>query len=213
MSNKIRNIAGQKFNRLTAIKLVGFTERKNHAIWLFACDCGTQKELVAADVVKGSTKSCGCLRYEMFCRQKHGGTGTRLYGIWHGMRDRCRNPNCKDYKNYGGRGIKICDEWGEFASFRAWALNNGYKDTLTIDRINNDGNYEPLNARWTIPKIQNINRRNTLWYEINGIKKPLIEWCRILNVKHTTAFERTRRGKLPFLSSEIPPDIINHIEI
>jgi hypothetical protein len=114
----------------------------------------------------------------------------------------------KDYKNYGNRGIKICEEWNEFVSFRDWALSNGYEDNLTIDRINNDGNYEPSNVKWATAKEQIMNRRNTFWYEMQGERKPLFEWCKILNVKYTTAFERTRRGREPFFREYNPSSVV-----
>jgi len=172
---------------------------------LFSCDCGVQKELIASDILKGSTKSCGCLRHENSCISKHRGGKTRLYSIWKGMRSRCMNENDKDYKNYGGRGIKICEEWSEFVPFRDWALNNGYQNNLTIDRTNNNGNYEPSNTAWKNLTEQARNRRNTVWYDIEGVNKPLIEWCQILNVKYTTAFERHRRTGVYFLQQELQP--------
>lgn len=199
---RMNNITGKIFGRLTAIELIGASP-KGHAVWLFACDCGVQKEIIASEVLKGSTKSCGCLRYENSCMSKHGGVKTRLYNIWHGMKERCRNPINKDYKNYGGRGIQICDEWKEFIGFRDWALSNGYSDNLSIDRINTNGNYEINNCRWATSMEQGRNKRHTVFHEINGIKKPLIEWCEILNVKYTTAFERNRRSGYYFREDEI----------
>ena len=199
---RINNIAGQKFERLTAIKLIGINE-KGHAVWLFCCDCGVQKELVASDVLKGSTKSCGCLRHENACISKHRGIKTRLYRIWNGMRGRCNNSNNKDYRNYGGRGIKFCKEWQIFTVFRDWALLNGYSDDLSIDRINNNSNYCPENCKFSTNAEQMQNRRTSIWHEINGIKKPLIEWCQILNVKYTTAFERHRRNGYYFREEEL----------
>src|SRR3990167_9233467 len=106
-------------------------------------------------------KSCGCHK-----NIKHGGFGTRLYKIWEGMKSRCLNSNRKAYKNYGGRGITICNEWLEFIPFRDWALSNGYKENLQINRINNDGNYEPSNCDF-VPIKENLrNRRNTITLEI-----------------------------------------------
>lgn len=102
-------------------------------------------------------KSCGCMRYFY----SHGETGTRLFGIWQGIKKRCFNINSDDYKNYGGRGITVCQEWLEYIPFRDWALANGYKKKLLIDRINNNGNYEPQNCRWTNHIENNRNSRNT----------------------------------------------------
>ena len=93
---------------------------------------------------------------------KHGGTGTRLYDTWRSMKKRCSCPNRSDYHHYGGRGITFCEDWNEFAQFRDWALNNGYSENLTLDRINANGNYEPSNCRWATAKEQSINRRSSL---------------------------------------------------
>jgi hypothetical protein len=196
------NITGQKFERLTAIKLIG-TNEKGHTIWLFGCDCGVQKEINCSDVLKGSTKSCGCFKVDFGHLSKHRGVKTRLYRIWRGMRQRCRNATSKDCKNYGGRGITFSEEWDDFSVFRDWALNNGYSDDLSIDRIDTNGNYESGNCRWSTNIEQCRNKRDTVFYEINGIKKPLIEWCEILNVKYTTAFERNRRNGFYFREEEL----------
>jgi hypothetical protein len=194
---KTKDITGQKFWRLTAIKFIGMNKRKEK-IWLFSCDCGVQKELVAREVVRGKTKSCGCLHHENACLKKHGDVGTRLYYIWRGMRQRCTNTNNEGYKNYGGRGIRVCEEWKEYIDFKNWALLNGYSKDLTIDRKNTNGNYEPSNVRWATKTEQTRNRRNTLWYEIDGIKKPLVEWCEIFNISLDTVNGRLHRGRSPF---------------
>lgn len=199
---RINNITGQKFERLTAIKLIGINKKKE-TVWLFRCDCGVEKELVASDILKGSTKSCGCFKVDFGHLSKHGGVKTRIYSIWHGMRERCRNKSSKDYKNYGGRGIRVCDEWQTFTVFRDWSLNNGYSDDLSIDRVNTNGNYCPENCKFSTPIEQMRNRRNSVYHEINGIKKPLIEWCEILDVKYTTAFERNRRSGYYFREEEL----------
>lgn len=121
----------------------------------------------------------------------HNLSKTRLFGIWSNMKDRCYNLNCKAYKDYGGRGIKICDEWKDsFISFHDWAIENGYKETLTIDRINVNGNYEPNNCRWTTVLVQNRNRRSTKYITFRGEKLPITEFC---EKYHTT---RTRVRKI-----------------
>lgn len=159
MSEKI-DITGQRFGRLVVVKEAG-RSKQGRVLWRCRCDCGGSTIVRGADLKNGSVKSCGCARVEA-CRAhgtRHGGSGTRLYDIWKGMRARCNNPNHKAYPQYGGRGIKICREWDAFASFREWALANGYREDLTIDRINNDEGYEPNNCRWASYVEQRHNQR------------------------------------------------------
>lgn len=125
---------------------------------------------------------------------KHGKTRTRLYDTWHHMKQRCYNSNDKNYKYYGGRGIAVCDEWkDDFISFHNWATNNGYKEGLTIDRIDVNGNYEPNNCRWFNRKQQARNRRNTRMITCKGETKPLAEWCEVLGLNYWTVISRLDR--------------------
>lgn len=131
-------------------------------------------------------------------KTKHGGCGTRLYSIWKDMRRRCNNENRKQYCDYGGRGITVCEEWNDFEAFRNWALRNGYTDQLTIDRKDNDGNYEPSNCRWVTPSVQNLNTRQNANVEIDGVTKTVTEWAREngLNVRSVLwRYEQGIRGK------------------
>ena len=124
-----------------------------------------------------------------------GRTGTRLYRIYNNMKTRCLNPNTRSWNRYGGRGIEICSEWiHSFVSFREWAFKNGYTDDLTLDRINNDGNYEPNNCRWITVKQQSLNRSSNHLIEINGMFKPLDEWSRIYGKNPKTIRDRLARG-------------------
>ena len=121
---------GDKINRLTLIKKCKGVKS------LFKCDCGNEKMINIYNVEIGKTKSCGCLFKEHPNHTKHGDRWTRLYRIWRGMRERCNTPSCSTYKNYGARGITVCDEWNNYETFKKWALKNGYNDKLTIDRVN-----------------------------------------------------------------------------
>lgn len=126
----------------------------------------------------------------------HGQSSTRLHGIWRKMKDRCTNSNNPRYHCYGGRGIQVCDEWTEeFMSFCEWALANGYEEHLTIDRINVNGNYCPVNCQWATEEEQRLNKQNTLYGVIHGEEKPLRIWAEIYQIPYKTITTRYYRGK------------------
>ena len=173
-------------------------ERKNkHPIYKCICDCGDIVYVKGCHLRSGHTKSCGCLNVEKNKKlhTKHGKRYTRLYRIWLNMKDRCYNKNNLSYKNYGGRGIKICDEWlHDFVNFYNWSMTNGYKDELTIDRINVNGNYEHSNCRWATTKQQNNNRRNNAYLTYNGKTQTMKQWSDDLNISYNTIKQRHRKG-------------------
>lgn len=184
-----KDITNQRFGKLTAIKRVeDYISPKGYAVqqWIFKCDCG--KEIVRKKnlVVRGECCSCGCEKSKRMTelnkhtKVKHGKRNTRLYRIWTSMKTRCFNKNNPAYKFYRERGISICEEWiSNFSSFYNWSIENGYNSKLSIDRINNDGNYEPHNCRWVDTKTQNRNKRSNFFIEYNGERKCLSEWSEI----------------------------------
>lgn len=126
---------------------------------------------------------------------KDGRKGTRLYRIWRNIKTRCLNTNNPSYKRYGGRGITVCNEWqNNFQAFKEWALSHGYAENLTIDRINNDGNYEPDNCRWITMKKQSMNTSRSHFVQIGDEIKTLIEWCDVYKIKYPTVCDRLHRG-------------------
>lgn len=168
-------IIGKQFGRLTVLEEVPKEERiggvdaRRRAQYRCICICGNKLIVTTANLTSGRVESCGCLRREAISKATttHGLTArkrdenvSRLYNIWRGMKKRCYISHHPAFKNYGGRGITICDEWSEsYESFHSWAMENGYRDDLSIDRIDVDGNYEPSNCRWATMKEQASNKR------------------------------------------------------
>lgn len=200
MKDKVVNLVGKRFGKLVVLSQADRDE-KGRILWLCKCDCGNTVKVLGA-ALKNSTKSCGCYRKEyMSKRQKtHGKRNTRIYNTWNAMRQRCNNENSPSYKNYGGRGIKVCEEWeSSFEAFYAWAMNNGYEDDLTIERINNDGNYEPSNCRWIPIDRQANNKRSTNYVTYMGKTQSLSDWCRELGLDYKVINERNcnNRNRTP----------------
>lgn len=152
----IENVVG----RLTVRAIAG-KDRKRNLLWLCECACGTETVVAGWRLRKGEPKSCGCLQREVTAKRNlsHGMAGTRLYRIWANMIARCCNERGTQYPDYGGRGISVCDQWKSFEPFAEWASANGYSHALSIDRVNNNGNYEPSNCRWATATEQSRNKR------------------------------------------------------
>jgi hypothetical protein len=188
---KLIDLTGQKFGRLT---VVGQTFSKNgRTIWKCKCDCGNEKDIGGHDLKSRATRSCGCLQKEETASRflTHGATETRLYFIWSTMKQRCENPsNEKSKRNYKDRGIAVCPEWHDFSVFQKWAFDNGYSDSLTIDRIDNDEGYCPENCRWADNKTQANNRRVCRYLTFNNETHTIAQWAEKLGMAYNVLDNR-----------------------
>lgn len=170
------DLIGKRFGRLTVLEEVEPCDIKSggkRRRFMCVCDCGNKKIIDGVHLTSGAIISCGCFMRERVIETSttHGKTGTRLHRIWRGMKIRCSDKNSKDYKDYGAKGVIVCDEWlgkDGFQTFYDWAMANGYQDNLSIDRINPNGNYEPSNCRWADNIQQANNKRNNHYVEDNG---------------------------------------------
>jgi len=189
---KMKDLTGKRFGNLTVI---GFNSIKNKSnyYWNCKCDCGNTSVVQTGHLKNGSIKSCGCLRIKKIT--KHNESKTKLYHVFQCMKDRCFNTNSPLYKYYGNRGITICKEWLEnYEAFKAWANANNYKEGLSIDRIDVNGNYEPSNCRWADAKTQNNNLRNNHILTFNGETLTLTQWAEKIGIKTGTLSRRINTG-------------------
>lgn len=187
---------GDKFGKLTIIKLAKKVEYKNpngksflKKYYECRCECGNTTIVYQGKLISGQTKSCGCLNH------KHNLYNSRIYNIYQGMKKRCLKPSQKDFIRYGARGITICQEWkNNFINFYNWAIKNGYKDDLTLDRIDVNGNYEPSNCRWATLKEQANNKRTNKVLFYNNENHNVTEWAQILNIPRHRIYQRLNAG-------------------
>lgn len=203
---KFIDLTGQKFGRLLVIERVGVA-KSGHALWACVCDCGNHHTITSNQLHSGA-KSCGCLQRERAAevatkrkgvpyhkKRTIGQEHHRLHQCYKDMLNRCYNKNNRSFSRYGNRGIKVCDEWhNDFYSFRDWALKNGYSDTLTLDRIDVNGNYEPTNCRWVTPKVQNNNRGNNRMVQYKGETMTLHELSEKCGIAYKTLWARVNYG-------------------
>ena len=188
---KQRNLIGKKFGKLLAIEMLG-NNGGGHYKTKVRCDCGNEFVTRDTELIhnrRTQCKICGCNF------TKHRKTNTRLFNIWQSMKQRCSNKNNQDYYNYGARGIKVCDEWkNDFMIFYNWAIDNGYQDNLTIDRIDYNGNYEPSNCRWATNLQQANNKKNNVYIVYKNKKYTIAELARKYNLEYETFRYRIHHG-------------------
>ena len=192
----MKDLSNKRFGKLTVLKFAYSKKRNTRGyrhFWECKCDCGNITIVDGEKLLYNHTHSCGCLVKEKAktLNNSHNLSNTRLYKLYFDIKKRCYNSNHRNYKNYGARGIRLCKEWeDDFLSFYNWAINNGYKDNLTIDRIDVNGNYEPSNCRWVNQEIQQNNRRSNFLITYKNETHTLSEWCKKLNLNYFTVQQR-----------------------
>lgn len=188
------DISGQKFGRLTVLREAG-RDKHGQTLWICKCDCGKETTVITQRLRSGGTKSCGCLKAEGN-NKKHGMCYSRINSIYRKMKERCLQENNARFSDYGGRGISICEEWlgnNGFMNFYKWAMANGYADNLSIDRINNDGNYEPSNCRWVEARVQANNVRSNHLITYQNETHTIAEWSRIRGIPYQRLLQRINK--------------------
>lgn len=209
--NGFNDLTGKRFERL---RVIGLSAKKSgrKSYWVCKCDCGNKK-LVRSDSLKDdSIKSCGCLKKEqdeinLTKHHRHMEAGTPLYTRWQGIKARCYYKDSHCYEFYGGRGIRVCEEWkNSYEAFAEWARNNGYSKELTIERIDVNGDYCPENCTWVTQQEQNNNRRSNVWIEWRGMRKNIQQWSECLNFDYGTLHSRYYRNGLR------PPELFKPLE-
>lgn len=203
MANHVKDLTGKRSGRLTALYDTGErTKSGRNVIWMCQCDCGNMFKLDSGGFGSGTIKSCGCWQKERMSKLnlKHGGKNDRLYCVWINMRRRCYDKRTECYKDYGGRGITVCDEWNnDYEVFKKWAMENGYdKDAkllqCTLDRIDVNGNYCPENCRWITSKEQNNNRRSNRRISFQGETRTIRQWEELLGFRNGVIRKRLSAG-------------------
>jgi hypothetical protein len=192
---RFKDLTGMRFGKLVAVEPFKKSWCSKY-FWKCECDCGKEISCLGSNLLRGNTSSCGCYKDEKIgdLRRSHGLPNTRIFKIWAGIRKRCNNPKCAAYKDYGGRGIKICERWDKFENFYE-DMKDGYADNLSLDRFPNvNGDYEPGNCRWATTAEQNRNRRTNVIVEYNGVSKTLTEWQMVTGIRYSTISNRIKQG-------------------
>lgn len=200
------NLEGRTFGRWTVLE---FSHRNGVLmLWKCRCECGTERPVTAGSLTNGSSSSCGCFQREDLSARatSHGHSRTPIYSAWRSMVKRCHDPRSGEYPRYGARGISVCEPWRE--SFEAFLNDMGERpfDGASIDRIDNDGNYEPGNCRWATMMEQGQNRRNSQLVTLDGVTRTISEWTRIQGIPDSTLRYRVRRGWPIEQALTTPPD-------
>lgn len=194
----MKNIIGKKFGRLTVLKFHHNSGKPRYENFFECkCECGNLKVCSMQNLISGNTQSCGCIKKEQTIQMftKHGKRHTRLYRIWLNMKNRCNNKKSKCFYYYGGKGIKIYDEWlNDFMSFYNWSMSHGYRDDLTIDRIDNNKDYCPENCRWVTYLQQGRNTERNHLLTINGETRCICEWAEYVGICKDTIYNRMKKG-------------------
>ena len=193
---KIYRLEGQRFGRWTVIEQAG-VDGRGEKMYRCRCDCGTISVVRSSNLRTGRSSSCGCFANELTSERSktHGMTNTRLFRIWSGIKHRCYIESDYHYKWYGMRGITMCDEWkGDFMAFYNWSMANGYCDNLSIDRIDNDGNYCPENCRWVSQSEQTRNQCRNIMLTYNGETLCAADWAKKTGISDSTIYWRKKHG-------------------
>lgn len=191
-TQRYENLVGKTYGYLTVIEKTDIKRAKKGIYWKCRCSCGKEVVINGNDIRYGNTISCGCSKVNRF--KTHGLSDTRLYSIWTDMKQRCLNRNAKAFDYYGKKGITICDEWLDFVKFYEWSMSNGYKDDLTIDRIDVNGDYSPDNCRWVDMTTQLNNTSRNHFITKDGERKTVAQWAHSLDLSPQAIFSRLRRG-------------------
>lgn len=191
--SKLNDLSGKRFGELVVVER---DISKKGTYWRCKCSCGNMTSVKSSNLTNDSVKSCGCLRHRP--HQTHHLSKHPLYNVWYHMKRRCYDPKHPFYKNYGARGISICDEWHDFENFYKWAMDNGYEKGLSIDRIDNDGEYSPENCRLVKMDVQANNRSSCRMFTYNGKTQNLMQWCKELGLNYKRVYSRVFRNNWDF---------------
>ena len=184
---------GEQYGMLKIMTICG-NDSSGRITGICRCACGNEKQLPLCNVVSGRIKSCGCLKHGHPHNFKTGESKTRLYRIWEGICARCTKPSQKSYRDYGARGISICDSWEKYDAFKKWAISSGYKNPLTIERVNVNDGYGPDNCIWISKGEQQLNKRNNHMINHNGVTKCLKLWANDIGLSSGALHGRLKRG-------------------